>query len=325
MIHMRIVILGGGFAGLSALKANNDAIMIDNKDYFVLTHRLVDVVKTGNPDLAIIPYKKVFRATVRNIDFKNKRVITDRGEISYDKLIIALGYSQRLLPNTEKLETVEDALRIREKMLKARRVVILGGGLLGVELASLAREMNKETYLIEGQSKLLGFMSKDSSEYAKMKLEDMGVNILLNTKVDSIDGNVVKTNKDTIKADLIISSIGFKGPSLISDLKLSNVNDRMIVDEYLKSIDYDEVYGAGDCATNNKKFIPMSAQVAVQAGTRAMLNALGQEEKFSYKQIAIIAKIGEEYFGDFMGKFVKGRLAELAMRFGLYRAIRLVN
>ncbi|TRM84858.1 pyridine nucleotide-disulfide oxidoreductase, partial [Sulfolobus sp. E3] len=203
------------------------------------------------------------------------------GEISYDKLIIALGYSQRLLPNTEKLETVEDALRIREKMLKARRVVILGGGLLGVELASLAREMNKETYLIEGQSKLLGFMSKDSSEYAKMKLEDMGVNILLNTKVDSIDGNVVKTNKDTIKADLIISSIGFKGPSLISDLKLSNVNDRMIVDEYLKSIDYDEVYGAGDCATNNKKFIPMSAQVAVQAGTRAMLNALGQEEKFS--------------------------------------------
>ncbi|TRM89921.1 pyridine nucleotide-disulfide oxidoreductase, partial [Sulfolobus sp. A20-N-G8] len=52
---------------------------------------------------------------------------------------------------------------------------------------------------------------------------------------------------------------------------------------------------------------------------------LGQEEKFSYKQIAIIAKIGEEYFGDFMGKFVKGRLAELAMRFGLYRAIRLVN
>ncbi|WP_231136362.1 hypothetical protein [Acidianus ambivalens] len=41
---MKIVILGGGFAGLSALKTH-DSIMIDNKDYFVLTHKLIDVVK----------------------------------------------------------------------------------------------------------------------------------------------------------------------------------------------------------------------------------------------------------------------------------------
>ncbi|AHC51899.1 pyridine nucleotide-disulfide oxidoreductase [Sulfolobus acidocaldarius SUSAZ] len=321
---MRVVILGGGFAGLSALKTYRDAILIDEKNYFVLTHRLVDVVRTGNPEIAKLPYRKVLRATVKSVDFKEKKVITTEGTILYDKLIITLGYSQRLIPGSEKLENIEDALRIREKLRKERKVAVLGGGALSVELAGHARELGKEVYLVEERDKLLGFMSKDSSEYAKRRLEEMGVNLYLKTKVEGIDNGTLVTTNGNLKVDLVISGVGFKGPEIISRLRLTNINSRMLVNEYLRSEDFEDVYGAGDCATT-KSFIPMSAQVAVQAGERAMLNAIGNEDKFRYKQLAVIVKIGSESFGDFMGRFVRGDMAELAKRFGIFRAIRLIN
>ncbi|MFP3165505.1 MAG: hypothetical protein RXQ76_06650 [Acidianus sp.] len=69
----------------------------------------------------------------------------------------------------------------------------------------------------------------------------------------------------------------------------------------------------------------MSAQVAVQSGRTAMLNAIGFERKFSYRRYAIIVRIGNEYFGDLLGKFVRERVAELAEKLGIYRAIKLLK
>ncbi|BCU71251.1 NAD(P)/FAD-dependent oxidoreductase [Stygiolobus caldivivus] len=322
---MKTIILGGGFAGLSALKVNPDALLIDQKSYFTLTHRLVDVVKTGDPKLAKVPYHKVLVAKVRNVDFRKKLVITDRGDFQYDRLLIALGYSQKIFANTEKVEDVQDALKLREKLLKAKSVVVLGGGNLGVELAGAIKEMDpfKDVYLIEAQDRLLSFMTTESSTYAYELLTKLGVKVLLKNKVEKIDNGLVVTNDHEIRADIIISSVGFKGSPMINEMGLTNVNGRMVVDEYLRSVDYNDVYGAGDCATT-KQYIPMSAQVAVQAGKRAMLNLLGGEEKFRYKQVAIVVRIGDSYFGDFLGRFVKGELAELAEKVGIFRAVRLV-
>ncbi|AWR94120.1 NAD(P)/FAD-dependent oxidoreductase [Acidianus brierleyi] len=325
---MRTVILGGGFAGVSAFLNNTNSIVIDNKDYFVLTHKLVDVIETGDPSIAEIKYPDRFlKAYIRNVDFKKKKIITDRGEIDYDKLIISLGYEQdlsKIRGNVYKLENVEDAIKIRQQLSKVNSVAILGGGTLGVELAGTLNSMGKKVYLIEAQQKLLSFMSKDASAFALDTLKDLGVNVLLNTKVYDVK-NTVETSSGEIKVDLTILTAGFKGPSIISEIGLSNINGRMLVDEYLKSIDYDDVYGAGDCMTIKNSFVPMSAQVAVQSGETAMLNVLGKDTKFKYKQIAIILRIGNIYFGDIFGKFVKGKMAELAKNIGIYRSIRMVQ
>ncbi|AEB94833.1 NAD(P)/FAD-dependent oxidoreductase [Metallosphaera cuprina] len=325
---MRVVVLGGGFAGLSALNTYRDAIVVDSKEYFLLTHRLTDVIETGDPSLATIPYPKaVVQAKVVTVDFKDKIVKTSKGNIKYDKLIISLGYEQdtgRVKGTIQKLENLNDALEIRSKLPRVKNVAILGGGTLGVELAGSLREMGKNVYLIEQQDRLLSFMSKDSSNFAIQRLTELGVNVFLGTKVDEISGEVLKTNKDEIKVDLMILAAGFRGPSIINDLGLSNRNGRMLVDEYLKSIDKDDVYGAGDSMTT-KGFVPMSAQVAVQSGAIAVQNAIGRDVKFTYKQVAIVLRIGSEYFGDMMGKFVRGPMAELAKRVGIYRAIRMVE
>ncbi|MCY0860542.1 MAG: FAD-dependent oxidoreductase [Sulfolobaceae archaeon] len=321
---MKVVAIGGGFAGLAARKEG--VIVIDNKDYFLLVHKIVDVVRTGNPNIAMIPYPSdVIRATIKTVDFKNKKVITDIGEIPYDKLIITLGHTQKALPGALKLENIDDALLVRKRIIEAKSVAILGGGAQGVELASVAREMGKEVYLIEGKDRLLSYMSNEASKYALDKLTEMGVNVMLKTRVESMDKDNVVTSEGVIRAEVAISSIGLKGSSLISELGLSNINDRMIVDEYLRSVDYEDVYGAGDCATT-KEFIPMSAQVAVQAGTRAALNALGKdEEKFKYKQLGVFVKIGDEYFGDLAGHFVKGSIARIAEEIGILRAKMLLK
>jgi len=322
---MRTVIIGGGFAGLSALKVH-DSLLIDERDYFTLTHRLVDVFRIGNPDVAKMPYQgKTIKGRVRSVDFRRKKVVTDLGSFDYDKLLISCGYSQKVIPNTYKIETVEDALALHEKVRGVRKVAILGGGLLGVELASASREMGKEVYLIEGGNRLLNFMTTESSNFAVRELNDMGVHVILNEKVEGIEGNKVKTNDMEIESDVVISSIGFKGSSLIQELGLTNINGRMLVDEYLRSVDYDDVFGAGDSATT-KKFVPMSAQVAVQAGKTAMMNMIGDsEEPFQYKQYAVIAKVNGKYFGDLMGRFVKGRLAEMAEKVGIARAVMLLK
>ncbi|WP_256202548.1 NAD(P)/FAD-dependent oxidoreductase [Sulfuracidifex tepidarius] len=191
-------------------------------------------------------------------------------------------------------------LNLHQKVLGAKSVTILGGGLLGVELASVSREMGKEVYLVEGSDRLLNFMTRESSDFALRELREMGVHVILKEKVEGIEKNKVKTNNMEIESDVVVSSIGFKGPSLIQELGLTNTNGRMVVDEYLRSVDYDDVFGAGDSATM-KKFVPMSAQVAVQAGNVAMRNMIGaSEEPFQYKQYAVIAKVNGKYFGDLM-------------------------
>ncbi|MFP3204983.1 MAG: FAD-dependent oxidoreductase [Metallosphaera yellowstonensis] len=324
---MRVLVLGGGFAGLSSLAENREATVLDSKEYFLLTHRLADVIETGNPSIAAVPYSsKVLRTKVLKVNFKEKVVVTDKGSLSYDKLIISMGYEQdlRFGKSVQKLETLEDAISIRAKLTKAKRVAILGGGTLGVELAGVIQEMGKKVTLVEYQNRLLSFMSKESSDFAFSKLRGMGVEVMLGTKVEGVEEGKVITNRGEIGADLIIAAAGFRGPKIIEEWGLTNKNGRMLVDDHLRSIDFDDVYGAGDCMTT-KSFVPMSAQVAVQSGRTAMLNAMGREEKFQYRQMAVILRVGREYFGDFMGKFVKGSLAEMAKRYGIYRAIKLVE
>ncbi|MCG3108148.1 Dihydrolipoyl dehydrogenase [Metallosphaera sp. J1] len=325
---MKVVVLGGGFAGLSALNFYRDALVIDSKEYFLLTHRLVDVIETGNPSLATIPYPKgIVKANVLGVDFKGKVVRTTEGNFSYDKLIISLGYEQdtsKVKGNVQKLENLEDALTIRAKLPHTKSVAVLGGGNLGVELAGILREMGKEVYLIELQDRLLSFMSKEASQYAEKKLREMGVNLLLGTKVEEVSPEGISTSKDMVKVDMAIMAAGLRGPKLIEDLGLSNKNGRMFVNEYLQSVDYEDVFGAGDCMTT-KSFVPMSAQVAVQSGRTAIENALGHNVKFTYKQAGIVLRIGSEYFGDLMGRFVRGSMAELAKRVGIYRAIKMVE
>ncbi len=167
----RVVILGGGFGGLTAIqalrKAPVDVILIDRRNHHLFQPLLYQVATAAlNPSNIASPIRRIVRsqknatvlmAEATSVDTKGKKVILADGEVPYDYLIVATGASHAYFGHDEweadapGLKTIEDALAIRRKVLIAfeqaereadpvRRAawqtfVVVGGGPTGVELA----------------------------------------------------------------------------------------------------------------------------------------------------------------------------------------------
>jgi len=318
---MRIVVIGGGFAGISAKAINKEAIVIDEREYFELTPKLVNFIEGEGAETALIPRNVDLKEKVRKIDFKERTVETQSKNIKYDKLIIAIGYEQDLsrIKGAEryslKYEGFRDAMKLKDKVKSVNSLIIAGGGPLGIELAGSIVKANSKVKvkLIEAEDRLLPFLSPETSRYALKLLEEIGVEVELKTSIEEIVEGGALTSKGLIKGELVVFAGGFKGNSLIREWDLSSKNDRMLVNEYLMSVDYEDVFGAGDCATFKNGFIPQSAQIASQSGEVAMRNALSKGEliKFRPKTRAIVLRVGDKYFGELEGKFIKGNTAKL--------------
>lgn len=176
----KVVILGAGFAGVSAYKTlaresgrgiDFSVTVISRDDYFLFTPLLHEVV-AGHIDRSdlIVPAQDIFsagdfiRAEILGVNFEKKSVDTSAGEISYDYLIIAQGSNtdfygiQGAEENSLVLKNIRDALKIRD--LIARRLssalsrdikegeadfTVVGGGATGVELAAELAELFSRT------------------------------------------------------------------------------------------------------------------------------------------------------------------------------------
>jgi NADH:ubiquinone reductase (H+-translocating) len=173
----RIVVIGGGFAGIELVKALDQkayqVIMLDRHNYHTFQPLLYQVATAGlEPDSVAQPLRKVFEkrknfhfrvATVERIDTGSKTVFTDIGTLNYDLLVVATGTKTNFFGNdslrqsTFPLKQVPHALDMRSHMLQAfeaallqtspekRRAllnfVIVGGGPTGVELAGALSEL----------------------------------------------------------------------------------------------------------------------------------------------------------------------------------------
>ncbi|BBD73428.1 FAD-dependent oxidoreductase [Sulfodiicoccus acidiphilus] len=317
----RTVVLGAGFAGVAAKLLNPSALLIDSSSHFHFTPRYVEVVEGLHPNSASIPRTVDLEASVKEVRFKEKVVVTTAGEVRYDALIVALGFSQDLskIRGAEryalKYETMDDVLRLREMASRARSVAIMGGGPLGIELAGALR--GKRVYLIEGEERLLPFLREETSNYALKLLVNAGVEVMLKTTVDEVKEGELETSQGRLKVDLSVFAAGFAGPEVIRRLGLPNKRNRMLVDRTLQSVEVQDVYGAGDCATFKDGWIPQSAQVAQQSGEVAMRNAMGGEVQFSPKQRVVVFRVGREYFGEVNGRLVKGAIPGILKEFAL--------
>lgn len=181
MAQQKVVIIGGGFAGLSAaweLKDSSYHVTLLDKRNFNLFQPLLYQIATASLTEADItlPLRSaltndtnisIYRAIVSDIDVENQKVIADAGVFQYDKLIICSGVTHNYFGNTQwaqyapGLKTIEDALEIRnrifiafekaeleqdpEKRKDLLRFVIIGSGPTGVELAGSLGELAHNT------------------------------------------------------------------------------------------------------------------------------------------------------------------------------------
>ncbi len=235
---------------------------------------------------------------MKDIDFGNREIITDKGKRSYDKLIIALGHTQRTgnikgNKNIAKLETIGDALNIYNRSQNAKSIAIIGAGYLGVEIASLMH--GKQVAIIDTHERLLNNASPEASDYVSRILQAMNINIMKETNVVEVTDTSVITGKEEIKSDLTIYAGGISGNPLISSLPIKNKNSCILVNTKLRSLAYDDVFACGDSMSIDGKSFPATAFTARKSASIAMKNAMGNNIEFNYGNNGNILNVGNRY------------------------------
>ncbi len=216
-----------------------------------------------NKDLNLYLHKKAV-----NIDLKNKTVLFEKdGEpVLYDKLILALGSTPNIPPikNAREmkdgnkgvftLRTIDDALKIRDYIEKfaVKKAIVIGGGLLGLELASQISDCNLDTTVVEFFPRLLPRqLDEECGTMLKDEIESRGIKVILNAATEEILGDEMVNGiklKDGRKfdSDIVLIQAGIR--PVIDLAKRANIKtDRgIIINEFLETSEKD-IYAVGDC------------------------------------------------------------------------------
>jgi len=289
-------------------------------------------------------YKNVrFRmAKVSRVEIKKKKLRTSIGNIAFDYLVIATG-SQNNFFNFEpvkesllSLKSIPDALNLRsfifqnlERSLVVKRsgektllmnIAIVGGGPAGVELAGALAEMKRYVIpkdfpeldlskmhinLYQSSSELLDVMSDEASAKTLTYLEQLGINVHLNTRANSYNGSVLSlADGTTFSTDTVIWTAGVKAAPIGGLPAISIVGgNRISVNEFNQVLDTGEIFAIGDVAAHlskeNPNGLPMLAPVAQQQGKLLAKNLLRLTqnktmESFIYKDNGVMATIGRK-------------------------------
>ncbi len=193
------------------------------------------------------------------VDFKNKYLISyNNKKYFYDKLLITTGSTNKKIKINKEIDNeiyylrnLDDAIKIKERSSKVNKIAIIGGGFIGLEIASSLNQQNKSVNLIEISNQLMGrIIPTPIANLVKVEHEKQGNKIFLDSKIKSIEKikegfKILLHNNHTIDAEMIIGGIG-SAPSIDlfndSDLELQN---GIITNEYCQT-SIENVYAAGD-------------------------------------------------------------------------------
>lgn len=205
---------------------------------------------------------------VIDIDYDNKKVKVrlKSGEViedSYDKLVLATGSLPNKPPikgldleNVQMVKLYQNAKEVIDKLADKdiQRVVVLGGGYIGIELAEAFERLNKDVTLIDMEKHILnGYFDTPFSDEMLEVMKSHGIKFSLGEKVEEILGETkvtgVKTDKGVYEADMVICAIGFHPNSALGKGHLATYrNGAYLVNKQQLTSD-PNVYAIGDCAT----------------------------------------------------------------------------
>jgi NADH dehydrogenase len=317
-ISHRVVILGGGFGGLYAAKALRhapvDVTLLDRRN-FHLFQPLLYQVATGSlsageiaaPLRSLLSSQKNTRVLLGDavgVDVEARRLILSDGEVPYDTLLVAtgarnqyFGHEEAWEPIAPGLKSIEDATRIRQKILyafeaaeresdPARRkawltFVIVGAGATGVELAGALAEIARDTLrhdfrsihpeesqilLLDGAGRVLPVFPDSLSEAAERSLVRLGVRSRTGVKVTEIDraGVTLTSSKgeERIAAHTVIWAAGVAVSRFIGALAQAtgapcDKMGRIRVEPDLTVPGHPEIFVVGDAAYLEWKGSPL--------------------------------------------------------------------
>lgn len=235
-LQKRVVIIGGGFAGAKIAKAlqyDFDVVLFDTKDYFEFTPSILRTLVEPEHAKKIqvchktyLPNATVYKEPVLRIT--PKKIITKNRELSFDYAVVASGSSYNKPFKEENVvlaQRVEHLAQFHKDIERAKTVLIVGGGPVGVEIAGeVAKKYpDVQVTLVHSHDRLLQRLPLRASNYAKNFLERYGVRVLLNTRAEQKKGGgvvlipsqektdskrVQKQDLDVLRADVVFSCVG---------------------------------------------------------------------------------------------------------------------
>jgi NADPH-dependent 2,4-dienoyl-CoA reductase/sulfur reductase-like enzyme len=185
------------------------------------------------------------------IDRAGHKVRDDRGqEHGYRKLLLATGGAPRKLPFTGEViyfRTLDDYRKLRG--LGGDRVVVIGGGFIGSEIAaSLAQNGKKVSMVFPEDGVCARAFPQDLMKFVTAYYRDRGVEVLAGESLSAIEGGSVKTRSGrSIQADAVVAGIGIAPSTELATLAGLAVSDGIEVDASLRTTDPD-IFAAGDVA-----------------------------------------------------------------------------
>ncbi len=281
----RVVVVGGGYAGLFAARRASgrsrrgrvEVTVVDPASEWVERTRLHQVA-AGDASVKRWPLARLFRGTgvsvvggrVTEIDLMGGAVTVETGtgtttRLPFERLVYTLGSTADtglvpgardhafVLDSTSTAEDLRNALRagVASSGPSRARVAVVGGGLTGVEAATEIAEAYPElSVMLVTAGEIAGGLSVRGREYLLRAMGRFKVELRERTEVEEVERGAVRTaGGETIPADVVVWAAGFAVPDLARRSGLAtDEQGRVLVDASLRSVSHPEVFAAGDSA-----------------------------------------------------------------------------
>ena len=274
----RIVIIGNGIAGITAArhirKRSDHAITVISaeSDHFFSRTALMYIYMGHMAYENTKPYEDWFwqknriellREYVQTVDPENRRLHLASGrDLDYDVLILAtgsksnkFGWPGQDLPGVQSLYSLQDLELLESNTRGIRRAVIIGGGLIGIELVEMLRSRKIDVTFLVRENRWMDFaFPPEEAEMIESHIREHHVDLRMATELERIEAGpdgraraVVTKDGEEIPCQLVGLTVGVS-PN-IDFLAGSGIETQrgVLVDDFLRT-NYPDVYAAGDCA-----------------------------------------------------------------------------
>lgn len=232
-------------------------------------------------------------ARVERIERAHREVtLSDGSTLSYTKLLLATGgHPRRLdvpgsdLAGVHYLRTIADVEGIKADMAPGKRLVVIGGGYIGLEAAAVAVKGGLQVTVLEAAPRVLARVS--GTETARFFTEEhrtQGVEVRCNVGVHALEGNMrvsaVRSSEGAVPADLVIVGVGIEPAVDLAVAAGLPCDNGIMVDGFARTSD-EHIYACGDCTNHPNKLLGIrlrleSVQNAVDQARLAASNICGK-------------------------------------------------
>lgn len=287
----KVIIVGGGFCGaflarLLDQRQEFEVTLIDKTNYFEFTPALPKLIT--DPDYLskiLLPYTHFLKHTKIHSEEVTRitphSVVTEEKRLDFDYLVIATGINYPIpLENKENVLTVKSATKVvsmREKIRNADQVLIIGGGLIGTEVAGelATKTPEKEIILVHSHQRLIERTPPLASRFAQRFLEGHGVTFYFGEKViQHKDGHFITEKQKIIDAELAFWCAGIEHDPRFMQKFPSSIftgEKALRVNEFLQLVEYPNIFVGGDLTSIKEEKTAQNAKRHAKAIARNLI------------------------------------------------------